>query len=104
MRLGCPARILPHDPSRKGQNMLDLLTWTPAGLFFGIVGIVTVPFLGVLVVLAAALTVLMALAGAIVIGSYWLPHTIARRWRKPVEAVHPAAVRVAKASQAGRVP
>jgi 5-bromo-4-chloroindolyl phosphate hydrolysis protein len=85
--------------------MLDLLTWTPAGLFFGIVGIVTVPFLGVLVVLSAALAVLVALVAAIVMGSYWLAHSLARRSRKPAEAVHPAAVRVsAEASRAGRVP
>jgi len=85
--------------------MLDLLTWTPAGFFLGIVGIVTVPFLGVLVVLTVVLGALVALAGAIVVGSYWLAHTMGRRWRKPAEAVHPAAVRVsAQASRAGRVP
>ena len=85
--------------------MLDLLTWTPAGLFLGIVGIVTVPFLGVLVVLTAALALLLALAGAIVIGSYWLAHTIARWWRKPAAAVHPTAVRMpAQVSRSGRVP
>jgi hypothetical protein len=85
--------------------MLDLLTWTPAGLFLGIVGIVTVPFLGVLVVLAVALGAFVAVAGAIVVSSYWLAHTIGRRWRHPVEAVHPAAVRIpAQASRTGRVP
>jgi hypothetical protein len=85
--------------------MLDLVTWTPAGLFFGIVGIVTVPFLGVLVVLTVLLGALVALVGAIVVGSYWLAHSMVRRWRKPAEAVHPAAARVpAQASRAGRVP
>ena len=82
--------------------MLDLLTWTPAGLFLGIVGIVTIPFLGVLVVLAVALGALVAVAGAIVVGSYWLANTIGRWWRKPAEGVHPAAVRMpAQASRAG---
>ena len=85
--------------------MLDLLTWTPAGLFLGIVGIVTVPFLGVLVVLTVALRALVALAGAIAVGLYWLAHAIGRRWRKPTEAVHPTAVRMpAQASREGRVP
>jgi hypothetical protein len=85
--------------------MLDLLTWTPAGLFLGVVGIVTVPFLGVLVVLTVVLGALVVLAGAIAVGLYWLAHTIGLRWRKPSEAVHPAAVRVpAQASRAGRVP
>ena len=68
--------------------MLDLLTWTPAGLFLGVAGIVTVPPLGVLVVLTVVLGALVALAGAIVVGSYWLAHTIGCRWRKPAEAVH----------------
>ena len=85
--------------------MLDLLTWTPAGFFLGIVGIVTVPFLGVLVVLTVVLGALVALAGAIVVGSYWLAHTMGRRRRKPAAAVHPAAVRMpAQASRSGRVP
>jgi hypothetical protein len=84
--------------------MLDLVTWTPAGLFFGIVGIVTVPFLGVLVVLTVVLGALIALAGAIVMGSYWLAQSIGRRWLKPAEAGQPAQVRVqAQASRAGRL-
>jgi hypothetical protein len=72
--------------------MLDLLTWTPAGLFLGIVGVLTVPFLGFLAIFALALGALAAIAGAIAMGSYRLAHTIDRRWRKPAEAVHPAAV------------
>jgi hypothetical protein len=85
--------------------MLDLLTWTPAGLFLGIVGIVTVPFLGALVTLTLVLGALVALAGALVLGSYRLAHIIGRRWRNPVEAVDPAAVRMpAQAPRAGRVP
>jgi multidrug efflux pump subunit AcrB len=84
--------------------MLDLLTWTPVALFFGIVGIVTVPFLGVLVVLAVALGALVALAGAVVMGSYELAHAVERRWRKPAERVQRAAVRVPiQARRAGRV-
>jgi hypothetical protein len=67
--------------------MLDLLTWTPAGFFFGIVGILMVPFLGALVVLTVALGALAALIGAIGVGSYWLARTIGLRWRKPAEAV-----------------
>jgi hypothetical protein len=79
--------------------MVDLLTWTPAGLFLGVVGIVTVPFLGVLVVLTLVLGAFVALGGAIVVGSYELAHTIGRRWRTPSEA----AVRVpAQASRASR--
>jgi hypothetical protein len=79
--------------------MVDLLTWTPAGLFLGIVCIVTVPFLGVLVVLTLVLGAFVVLGGAIVMSSYELAHAIGRRWRTPSEA----AVRVpTQASRAGR--
>src|SRR5262245_51666754 len=104
MRMRRPARILPHDPSRKGRNVLDLVTWTPAGLFFGIVGIVTVPFLGVLVVLTVALGALVAIAGAILMSLYWLVQTADRRWRKPGETAQPASIRVsAQTSLPGRI-
>jgi hypothetical protein len=80
--------------------MLDLLTWTPGALFLGIVGILLVPFLGVLVVLTVMLGALVVLAGAIVMGSYELAHAIGHRWRSSVEAAQPAAA-AAQAPRAG---
>jgi len=85
--------------------MLDLLTWTPAAAFLGIVGIVTVPFLGVLVVLVAVLGVLVAVLAAIVIGSSRFAHNAAGRWRRDVHAVEPTVIRApVQASRARPLP
>ena len=83
--------------------MLDLLTWSPAGLFLAILGVATVPFLGVLVILTLGLGALVAFAWAVVMGSYELAHAIGR-WRKSAEGVQPVAVQVpVQVPRAGRI-
>jgi hypothetical protein len=67
----------PHDQRAtptKGPIMLDLLTWSPAAVFLGIIVILTTPFLGLIALLGLAVAALAALTRAAIVFADRLRH------------------------------
>jgi hypothetical protein len=60
--------------------MFDELTWAPAGFFLVAVGVLTTPFLGLIVILGLLLAALAGVAAAAFAGPYLFGRFVYRRW------------------------